>query len=249
MKGPSFICAILDGYDSQRSCAAIGNGVEQKPFDPATSLHRAKTRTYSFPFSRLLFDWSSGASGSPLIDISCTRINKCFLEAPEVSGEDFEATRVHRAPRSGNPTVRCTRRAPPDRILYGTWARGISLAGRPLPANPHKRYPLIYAKLVPRMEMTEVSYPSCGLPPLRLSGMGQKHRFGRRSVSFRYFQRGSTRLNICRPLPSIDAKLGVRGQQCRIDREPLLARQTVASAESSSWVASRSAFPQISQHL
>ncbi len=111
MKGPSFICAILDGYDSQRSCAAIGNGVEQKPFDPATSLHRAKTRTYSFPFSRLLFDWSSGASGSPLIDISCTRINKCFLEAPEVSGEDFEATRVHRAPRSGNPTVRCTRRA------------------------------------------------------------------------------------------------------------------------------------------
>src|SRR6266852_7864023 len=30
-------------------------------------------------------------------------------------------------------------------ILYGARSRAVSLAGRPLPANPHERYPLVYA--------------------------------------------------------------------------------------------------------
>jgi hypothetical protein len=33
------------------------------------------------------------------------------------------------------------------RILYGARPRAVSLAGRPLPANPHERYPLVYAKV------------------------------------------------------------------------------------------------------
>jgi hypothetical protein len=32
-------------------------------------------------------------------------------------------------------------------ILYGARPRAVSLAGRPLPANPHERYPLVYAKV------------------------------------------------------------------------------------------------------
>jgi hypothetical protein len=33
------------------------------------------------------------------------------------------------------------------RILYGARPRAVSLTGRPLPANPHERYPLVYAKV------------------------------------------------------------------------------------------------------
>jgi hypothetical protein len=32
-------------------------------------------------------------------------------------------------------------------ILYGARPRAVSLAARPLPANPHERYPLVYAKV------------------------------------------------------------------------------------------------------
>jgi hypothetical protein len=32
-------------------------------------------------------------------------------------------------------------------ILYGARPRAVSLAGRPLPATPHERYPLVYAKV------------------------------------------------------------------------------------------------------
>src|SRR4051794_28632362 len=32
-------------------------------------------------------------------------------------------------------------------VLYGARPRAVSLAGRPLPANPHQRYPLVYAKV------------------------------------------------------------------------------------------------------
>jgi hypothetical protein len=38
-------------------------------------------------------------------------------------------------------------------ILHGAWARGIGLAGRALPANAHKRYPLVYAKVVPAVKI------------------------------------------------------------------------------------------------
>src|ERR1700754_5060085 len=32
-------------------------------------------------------------------------------------------------------------------ILFGARPRAVSLAGRPLPANPHERYPLVHAKV------------------------------------------------------------------------------------------------------
>jgi hypothetical protein len=32
-------------------------------------------------------------------------------------------------------------------IQYGARPRAVSLAGRPLPANPHESYPLVYAKV------------------------------------------------------------------------------------------------------
>ena len=34
-----------------------------------------------------------------------------------------------------------------DGVLYGAGPRAVSLAGRPLPANPHERYPLVHAKV------------------------------------------------------------------------------------------------------
>src|SRR3954469_9763212 len=44
---------------------------------------------------------------------------------------------------------------PGPSILHGAWAPGIRLAGRPLPANTHKRYSLVNARVVPAVEIAD----------------------------------------------------------------------------------------------
>src|SRR3954471_21057416 len=77
-------------------------------------------------------------------------------------------------------------------ILFGARPRAVSLAGRPLPANPHERYPLVYAKVAlgdalashlrRRRIRRVVSVPEVGQSRSATSDPGQK-RHSRVDVS------------------------------------------------------------------